>query len=132
MSITRIRHETISPASRNYSFRHSIEGRLTFRDISPVITRTKRVNFLRPTVHRIHSLAKSKALAVSQRSQNYIPNHSKYKRQETLTVTSSDILQLADSELIFWIEFNILSSTFSRSGCDALLSRIYLCLRSRV
>ena len=49
-----------------------------------------------------------------------------------MTVASIDILEQADLERIFWIEFNILSCTFSRSGYDALLSRIHLHFRSRV
>jgi hypothetical protein len=39
--------------------------------------------FIASTVYKIHSLAKSKALAVPERSQNYLPNHTKYRRQET-------------------------------------------------
>ena len=46
MSIALIRQKIISLAIRNYSFRHPLEGRLTFRDISPVVIRTKRVNLL--------------------------------------------------------------------------------------
>ena len=80
LSITLTRQKTISLAIRNHSFRYPIEGRLTFRDISPVAIRTKRLNLLQSTVHRIHSWAKSKALAVSERSQRYLPNHSKYMR----------------------------------------------------
>ena len=49
-----------------------------------------------------------------------------------VTVTCIDILHLADSEVIFWIGLNILSSAFSRSGYDALLSRGNLYLRYRV
>ena len=67
VSITLTRQETFSPAKRNYSFRLQMEGRLTFRDISPVVIRAKRLNLLQSTVHRIHSLAKSKALAVPER-----------------------------------------------------------------
>ena len=39
---------------------------------------------------------------------------------------------VGDSELLFWIESNVLSSAFSRPRYDALLSRIHLYLRSRV
>ena len=46
VSITLIHQETISLAIRNYSFGHPIEGMLTFRNISPVVTRTKRVSLL--------------------------------------------------------------------------------------
>ena len=77
VSITVIRQETISLAFRNHSFRHPIEGRLTFRDISPVVIRTKRVNLLQSTVYQIHSLGKSTALVVLERSQNYLPNNRK-------------------------------------------------------
>ena len=81
--ITLIRQETISLAIRNYSFWHPIEGRLTFRE---------RLNLLQSTVYKIHSLAKSKALAVSESSQTHLPNNSKCMRQETVIVTSIDIL----------------------------------------
>ena len=46
VSITRIQQDNSSLAIRNHSFRLQIEGRLTFRDISPGIIRTKRVNLL--------------------------------------------------------------------------------------
>ena len=49
-----------------------------------------------------------------------------------MTVTSIDIREQADSELIFWIESNMSSSAFSLSGYNALLSRIYLHPQSRV
>ena len=49
-----------------------------------------------------------------------------------MTVICTHTLKLADSELIFLIEFNILSSAFSRLGYDALLSRIHLHLQSPV
>ena len=44
--ITRIRQETISLAIRTHSFWMQIEDRLTFRDISIVAIRAKRVNLL--------------------------------------------------------------------------------------
>jgi hypothetical protein len=132
VSITLIHQETISLAIRNQTFRHPVEGRLIFRDISPVFTRTKRVNLSQATVQQVHSSAEFKALAVQERSQKYLPNNSKYKRHKTMTVTSIIILWLADSELVFWVECNISSSAFSRSGYDALLSRMHLRLRSRV
>ena len=46
VSITVIRQETISLAFWNQSLQHAIEGRLAFRDISPVAIRAKRVNLL--------------------------------------------------------------------------------------
>ena len=67
VSITLIRQETISLAIRNHSIRPPMEGRLTCKDISPVVTHTKRVNLLQSTVYKIHSSAKSKALAVPER-----------------------------------------------------------------
>ena len=90
--ITLIRQEIISLAISNYSFRLPTEGGLTFRDISPVVIPIKRVNLLQSTVYEIHSLAKSKAVAVSERLQKYLPNNSKYRRYKTMTVTSIDIL----------------------------------------
>ena len=60
VSITLICQETISLAIRNHSFRPPIEGRHTFRDISSVVIRAKRVHFLQSTVHQIHSLFRSK------------------------------------------------------------------------
>ena len=64
VSTTLILQKTISLAIRNHLSRHPIEGRFTFRDIYPALTRIKRVNLLQSTVHQTHSLAKSKALAV--------------------------------------------------------------------
>ena len=46
VSITLIRQEANSLAIRNYSSRHTVEGRLTFRDISSVVIRAKRVNLM--------------------------------------------------------------------------------------
>ena len=132
MTITLIRQETISLGFSKHSFRPLSEGRLTFKGISSTVIRAKRVKFLQPTVHRIHSLGKSKALAVPERSQKCLLNNRKYMRQETMTVASINILYLVDSELIFWIRSNILFSAFFRSGYEALLSRIYLHLRPRV
>ena len=49
-----------------------------------------------------------------------------------MTVTSTDILWLVDSQLIFWIGSDVLSSASSRSGYDTLLSRMHRNLRSCV
>ena len=51
---------SISLAIRNHSFRLQIEGRLTFRVMSSVAIRRKRVNLLQPTGYKVHSPAKSK------------------------------------------------------------------------
>ena len=48
--------------------------------------------FIVSTVYQILSLAKSKALAVPETSQHYLSYNSKYRRHETMTVTSIDIL----------------------------------------
>ena len=92
MSISLIRQEIISLAIRNHLFRHAIEGKLKSSDISPVVKQAKSVNSLQSTVHQIHSLTKSIALAVQGRSPKHLPNNRKYMRQETMTVTSTDIL----------------------------------------
>ena len=92
----------------------------------------KECELIASTVYKTHSSAKSKALAVPHRSQKSLPFNSKYRRHESMTVTSTDILYQVDSEVIFWIGSNILSSASSRSEYDVLLSRIDLYLRSRV
>ena len=51
VSITLIRQITVSLVIRNYLFRHPIEGRLTFRDISSVAIQTKRMHLL----HRLYT-----------------------------------------------------------------------------
>ena len=50
VSIGLIRQETISLAIMNHLFRHPVEGRLTFGDISPVLIRTKRMHSLQSTL----------------------------------------------------------------------------------
>ena len=54
MSITLIRQETISLAIRNPSFRHPVEGRRTFRDISPVVIQANHVNLFQSIVYKMH------------------------------------------------------------------------------
>ena len=45
----------------------------------PCCNSNKAWEFIASTVYKVHSLAKSKALAVSRRSQKHLPNNSKYR-----------------------------------------------------
>ena len=72
----------------NHSFRHPIEPRLTIRDKSPIAIRTERANLLQLTVKQIHSVAKSEVLTVWARLHKCLPSNSKYRRHETMSVTS--------------------------------------------
>ena len=80
--ITLIRQETIGLSIRNHSFWPPVEGRLTLRE---------RLNLLQSTVYNIHSVAKSKAVTVSERSQRHLSNNSNYTRHDSMTVTSIPI-----------------------------------------
>ena len=133
MSITLIRQKTHQSCYHEPFISSPIEGRLTCRDISPVLIRTKRIHSLQSTVYTksIHKRNRRRSLFRRDCRTIFLTTANKEER-ETMTVTSIDILQLADSEVIFWIEFNILASAFSRPGDDELLSRIHLHLRSRV
>ena len=108
VSITLIQQETISLAIRNHSFRHPMEGRLTFKDITPVVIRTKRLNFLRSTVYKIHWSAKSNPLDVPERSQNHLPKNNKC-RAHILDRNKNSILWL----LSFRIRYVVASNKFS-------------------
>ena len=84
--------KNISLAIINHWFRHPIDGRLAFRDTSPVAIRTKCMHLLHRLCSKSPSSAKSNALAVLEISQKALPNNSKYRSHETTTVTIIDIL----------------------------------------
>ena len=113
VSTTPIQQEIISLAVRNYLFLFSVEGKLTFRDTSTVVIRTKRVNFL-------HRLCTKPTLLRNRKGSLF------WNDRKSILITT------ADTELMFWIDFNILLFASSRSGYDALLSRINLHFRSHV
>ena len=57
---------------RNHSFRLQIEGRLTFRDLSPVVLRTKNVNRLQLTVQRILTHQRNRKCSLSRKDRRTI------------------------------------------------------------
>ena len=93
---------------RNYSFRHPVEGRLAFERHVSCHYSNKACEFIASTVCKVHSLAKSKALAVLEKSQKYLANNSKYSAH--ILDRIQDIIPYL---LSFRIRCAVVSNTFS-------------------